>query len=1147
MKNGDVFQRDPNKVTLLNNGVAVMSDALTADDRRTLRFELEYFVCEGEYRRGLVRILESYLANIGRPEQPAVWISGFFGSGKSHLVKMLRYLWMDYVFPEDGASARGLANLPEDVADLFKEITTLGKREGGLHAASGTLGAGAGDSVRLSLLGMVFKSAGLRESYPQAQFCMYLRKNGFYEQVCTSVEADGRDFLDEINNLYVSPVIARALLQADPKFATDEREAKNILREQFPRRDDISNEEFVNAIHNVLTPQGVMPCTAIILDEVQQYIGGDASRSLAVQDVTESCRTRFGDRILFVATGQTALSGTAALQQLQGRFTVNIELSDYDVETVTRRVVLAKRADRVGDVEAVLKTHAGEIARQLSGTRIGVRSEDDGVLVEDYPLLPVRRRFWEQVLRAVDKAGMSGQLRTQLRIVYDAICDTADDPLGTVVPADFLFFEISNNLLNSGMLLREIYEVIRKQDDGTADGRLRARLCALVFLIRKLPREASVDIGVRATAEMLSDLLVQNLSTDGKKLRIEVPILLDALVNKGTLIKLDHEYSIQTRESSEWDAEFRNRQARLSDDLSRVSIKRAQLLNDACQKAISGLNLKHGVSREKRNLLLHFKSEPPAPDNRGIPAWIRDGWGIDENSVLNDAGAGGIDSAVIWIFIPKTQADALKKRIVEHVAALETLDVKGTPTSREGGEARDAMQTRLTEATNNLNMLIRETIDSAKVFQGGGNERVELSLADKVRAAAEASLDRLYPEFRQADDARWDQVIRRARANAEHPLEAIDFDGRTEANPVTATILAYVGSGKRGREVRSHFADAPYGWPQDAVDGALISLLASEHLRATHNGVRLKAEQLDQAKISVTEFRVESATIEVAQRLQLRKLYQLAAIPYKSKQEAAAAPLLLTTLLDLASAAGGEAPLPPHPNTADIVELQSLAGNEQLLAILARYDELQSNIEKWRKAKELADKRLPAWRNLVKLMQHAEGQPFAEECQPQIAAIMDGRRLLEPSDPVASLAKVVVDGLRATIIEAEAEYHARYDQDTAALQALESWHRLEESQRAAIVKSVGLIRANKGALGNEAEVLASLDRISLASWVTRTAALPQLFARAREQADKQIDPTTQHVRLTSFTLRGPEDVKRWVTKTEQDLLAMIIEGPVVVG
>ena len=99
MKNRDLYFRDPTAIELLNNGVSKVAEI--GDDERlikTLRFELETFVCEGEYAKGLERILRAYLGNLSRKEQEAGWISGFFGSGKSHLVKVLRYLWEDYRF-----------------------------------------------------------------------------------------------------------------------------------------------------------------------------------------------------------------------------------------------------------------------------------------------------------------------------------------------------------------------------------------------------------------------------------------------------------------------------------------------------------------------------------------------------------------------------------------------------------------------------------------------------------------------------------------------------------------------------------------------------------------------------------------------------------------------------------------------------------------------------------------------------------------------------------------------------------------------------------------------------------------------------------------------------------------------------------------
>lgn len=1147
MKNREVYQRDPAKIHLLNNGVAAMTDALTDEERRTLRFEIEHFVCEGEYKRGMIRILNAYVSSLGKTEQPAAWISGFYGSGKSHLVKMLHYLWIDYMFPEDGASARGLARLPDDVKDLLKEISTLGKRHGGLHATSGTLGAGAGESVRLALLGVVFRSVGLPESYPQARFCLWLKKNDIYDQICSEVEAAGRDFRKELSDLYVSPVIAKALLKADPTFAISDQEAKKSLREQFPKLKDISTEEFVQAIQDALAPEGTMPCTLAILDEVQQYIGDDSNRSYIVQEVVEACSKRFGARLMFVGTGQTALSGMPALQRLQGRFTVNVELSDNDVETVTRRVVLAKKADKVAAIEKILESNAGEINRQLKESSIGPRSEDRAVLIEDYPLLPVRRRFWEKALRAVDKAGTAGQLRTQLRIVYDAIHKTADAPLGTVVPADFLFDEISPNLLQTGMLLRELDEIIRKQDDGTADGKLKMRVCSIIFLIRKLPREAAADSGVRANAEMLADLLVEDLANDGTNLRIKLPKLLDELIAKGTLMKVDDEYSLQTRESSEWEQEFRSRETKLLNDLSRLSSKRSQLLSAECQKIFSSVKLIHGQCKEPRKLLLHFGEDAPTENKQDIPIWIRDEWGIEEKSVLADARAAGPDSPTIHVFIPKYQAAALRKRIAEQDAAQGTINFKGIPTGREGIEARDAMQTRLTEATNNLNSLIKDIIDSAKVFQGGGNERLELTLPAKLQEAAKASLDRLFPDFRDADDSRWDKVIQKARGGADNPFEVVDFKDKLEKHPVSMAIISHVGSGKKGKEIRNHFADAPYGWPRDAVDAALISLFAAGHLSVSANGVTVKPKELDQNKIPVTEFRVETSTIGTKDRMKLRGLYLSAGIPCKPNEETAGAAIFLAKLIELANGAGGEPPLPERPKTDLIITIESLAGNEQLDTILKNHDDLKKNAEVWARAKELSDKRLPVYRKLTELLRYAKGLDFFQVIQTQVYAIVEERRLLVATDPLGDLVKQTVDGLRTELTDKEATYNNLYDQQMIALDAVESWKKITKEQREQILSSVGLAKVSKGNVGNEDQVLASLNRLSLEAWKTKTAALPQQFADARKQADKLLEPKTQHISLSSGTLRTKEDIDAWIDDTKDELLTKIKKGPVVVA
>jgi hypothetical protein len=209
--------------------------------------------------------------------------------------------------------------------------------------------------------------------------------------------------------------------------------------------------------------------------------------------------------VLLIGAGQTALAGNIPQPGASPGGSPFRGTLRPDVETVTRRVVLAKKADKRKVIEETLDTHAGEIDRQLAGSRIAACAEDRNIIVDDYPLLPVRRRFWEHALRALDVPGTASQLRTQLKIVHEAVRKTAEATLGTVVPADFIFGQLHPDLLRGGVLLREIDETIRNLDDKTDDGRLAQRLCGLIFLIRKLPR-GPWPTSTSSHAEMLADL-----------------------------------------------------------------------------------------------------------------------------------------------------------------------------------------------------------------------------------------------------------------------------------------------------------------------------------------------------------------------------------------------------------------------------------------------------------------------------------------------------------------------------------------------------------------------------------------------------------------------------------------------------------------
>ncbi|MFH1530449.1 MAG: BREX system P-loop protein BrxC, partial [Pseudomonadota bacterium] len=513
MKLTDVLHRDPARHPLVNQGQARIADKTTDKALEELRGELSTFVCEGQFADGLQRILSSFLAGLNQTSQKASWVSGFFGSGKSHLLKMACHLWQDTRFP-DGATARSLVpDMPEELRNLLRELDTAGKRSGGLVAAAGALPSGSTDNVRLTVLGILFRGLDLPEQYPQAMFSLWLYEQEWFDQVKSIVEQASKNWTSELNNLYVSGLIARAVLQCDPTFAANEVEARKTIREQFPQRTtDITTEQFLTAFRRALklrSSNGRWPCTLLVLDEVQQYIGDSNDRSTMVTEVAEAICKQLDSHVMVIGAGQSALTDSRYLQKLMDRFTIRVPLSDTDVETVTRKVLLQKKPSAIPLVGQFLDAHGGEISRQLQGTRIGETASDRDTIVDDYPLLPVRRRFWEQCFRQVDAAGTQSQLRSQLRIIHDAVARLSDKELGAVVPGDDLFDALAPEMVNTGVLLRELNErIINLSKDGTEASRLARRVSGLVFLVSKLPRQDGVDIGVRATKEHLADLLV---------------------------------------------------------------------------------------------------------------------------------------------------------------------------------------------------------------------------------------------------------------------------------------------------------------------------------------------------------------------------------------------------------------------------------------------------------------------------------------------------------------------------------------------------------------------------------------------------------------------------------------------------------------
>lgn len=1143
MLNKDAFYRNPLDNSLENDGVSKV------DNVAVLPYELATFVCEGEYERGLDRILTSYLSHLTRATQPSAWVSGFYGSGKSHMVKTLEALWRNEAFT-DGRHPRDIVNLPDHITEQLRELSAEAKRAGGVWSASGMMTESANKSVRMLILGIVYKAAGLSSNYGRARFRLWLRENGWEADTLRMIEAAGRDPEHEFDQYLVSPYVRKAITELTGMSEGEARDLRKDLAAQF-NRDDISIDEMEMSLKQVLRAQSdngkQILLTLIVLDETQQYIGENGERAQALQEAVERIQSSFESKVLVVATGQASLTGTANLQKLQGRFTVNVMLSDKDVEHVVREVVLRKDPTRIGDVATVIKSVEGEIDRHLHSSKIAPRAEDKDFLVSDYPLLPTRNRFWANLLHQLDPTGTSGQLRTQLRVVHGANVHVADKPLGHVIPADFIYNQLQSGLQQSGALPREVSNMINDQEDGTEEGRLRARLIQLIFLIEKLPTEDLSDIELKATPDNLADLLVEDLKLGSTDLRRRIPDILQGLEDDGKLMRHgDGSYSIQTGETLKWQQHFQRERQGLISNPGPLGEIRSSTLERQFRDQVKTTRRVHGESRTPRDVTFHFSNDTPeiASGHSSVIVWIRDGWNNSIKTVLQDARAGGSDDPVIYVFIPQRNQQDVQTALANYEAAKRTYEFMGADSS-DGLQAAAAMQNRMLENQRRFEGFLRSIVADADVYQGGGSPVDGTALPDKINTAVEASLKRLFPKFSDADNPHWGTVFTRATQGNADALKAIGHPGDNLDHPVVRDVRNAIpsGAGKSWANVRKQFTNAPYGWPQDAVDGAIAVLVNAEAANATRNGKEIRGKDLSRQQANATQLISEEVTPTPMERIAARKPFVLLGEVIPSDEYVRAEVRnLVERLIELARQAGGEPPAPMSQVPAYLTEMRNQTGNQLVKSIAASLKQLEQDVPVWRQQAEEIERRLKTWETVEQLARHAMNLDGIQAIQDKIEAIRANRQLLATPDPVTSVAQDLGSLLRSETRCKMERHQEVLDDRLAWLKGTEEWGQLDPYRQDGFLAKSSMRHLETPPVSSDRELLAALDKRPLTQLDALIDALPARIDNVHIEMVQELQPRVVTVSLEKPLLKNPADVHRWVNATRDALLRHINDG-----
>src|SRR5690606_21614003 len=201
-----------------------------------------------------------------------------------------------------------------------------------------------------------------------------------------------------------------------------------------------------------------------------------------------------------------------------------------------------------------------------------------------------------------------------------------------------------------------------------------------------------------------------------------------------------------------------------------------------------------------------------------------------------------------------------------------------------------------------------------------------------------------------------------SKEGGQNALEVLGYKGDAEQHPVCAAIKRFIGVSKKGSEIREHFLAAPYGWPQDAIDGGIAVLMATGILIASDNRNNpVSATTLERKQITQTSFKPESITIRPVDLIKIREDITSRGIDCQHTEEATKMPLLAKKSRELARRAGGEAPLPKMPDSRIFDELARQSGNAQLKQVLDEQDAIKQAIKDWTDTAQRIEARRGDW------------------------------------------------------------------------------------------------------------------------------------------------------------------------------------------
>ncbi|MCC5907043.1 MAG: BREX system P-loop protein BrxC [Balneolaceae bacterium] len=391
---------------------------IKADDMSHILQEVEEYVITSEISQKVADFFEQYNNYEGAN---GVWISGFFGSGKSHLLKILSYVLEDRTINDT------------HLGELFAEkVTDDAKLKGDIKAATRIPSESIlfnidqqaqitsktdANAILQVFYKVLYEHQGFYGFQPHiAEFERWLSKEGKYESFKEGFESEFGKPWTIARNDYVDPMVEDAIAEVcGSLFGSDPEKYLDIL-DKFEDKTKFSIEDFAHKVQEFINSKSSGFRLNFYVDEVGQYIAENTKLMLNLQTIAESLATKCKGQSWIIVTSQEDLGSLVGddratqsddFSKIQGRFKIRIPLTSANVDEVIEKRLLAKNEQGEKLLTSLYKSEKDNMATLLSFSDVGIQFKesykDADEFIAKYPFVTYQFDLFQQCIKALSR------------------------------------------------------------------------------------------------------------------------------------------------------------------------------------------------------------------------------------------------------------------------------------------------------------------------------------------------------------------------------------------------------------------------------------------------------------------------------------------------------------------------------------------------------------------------------------------------------------------------------------------------------------------------------------------------------------------------------------------------------------------------